>query len=204
MTVSVSTVGSPLGRQTDQRTNGLPSLPLVLSLQHATTYNNNNNTSNSTYARGAAGERDGSPFVRKSVRKPKPRTPRPTAPHPCRICAEPVLADGADTALHPECKVDAPRCASCGRSPAIPDPHCGACGGTGTIGASACPWCRPGPCPTCVMATLIATVRQDRQRHERIGPCPGCDHLAALPLGPLCADCVAREAAERDAWEATW
>ncbi len=204
MTLSISAEGSPFDRQTDQRTNGLPSLPLALSLQHATYNNNNNNINNSTYAQGAAGEGDGSPFVQLSVRKPKPRTPRPTAPHPCRICAAPVLADGPDTALHPDCKVDAPRCATCGRSPSIPDPDCATCGGGGTLGASACPWCRPGPCATCVVATLIATVRRDRDRHSRIGSCPGCNHLAALPLGPLCATCVERETTERAAWEARW
>lgn len=146
------------------------------------------------------GEREGRKLDRSSVR---PRSPRPTSPHPCRICAEPVLADGPDTALHPDCKVDAPRCATCGHSPAIPDPNCAACGGTGTLATSACPWCRKGPCATCVIATILAAVRQDRERHSRIRPCPGCGYLAALPLGPLCADCSRQEDAEHDAWEAT-
>jgi hypothetical protein len=82
---------------------------------------------------------------RKDELNPKVRIPRAVTPHPCRICAHPVAADSAETALHPDCLVKAPRCFTCGHGTAIPDPHCAACAGTGTIATSACPWCLPAP-----------------------------------------------------------
>lgn len=132
------------------------------------------------------------------------RTPRAKTVHPCRVCTEPVLADGPDTAMHPGCKVEAPRCSDCGRDPAMPDPHCAACASTGTVNNTSCRWCRPAPCVGCVVKGQLERHRHRRESAERIRPCPGCGHLAALPLGPLCVDCVGREAAGRDAWEATW
>lgn len=128
------------------------------------------------------------------------RSPRPKEPHPCRVCTEPVLADAPDNALHPDCKIDAPRCITCGRGPTIPDPHCSACAGTGTLSTSACPWCQPGPCATCVMTTILASVRRDRDRHSGVGPCAVCDLVSALPFGPLCVDCTRKEEADWDAW----
>lgn len=139
---------------------------------------------------------------RKVAKTTNVRTPRATSVHPCRICAEPVTADSPETALHPDCKVDAPKCSECNREPAIPDPHCPACAGTGTIATSACPWCPPAPGPTCVMAAIVASARRRREQHEHIGPCPRCGILSALPLGPLCVDCFVADEADRELFEA--
>lgn len=131
----------------------------------------------------------------------KLRTPRATTVHPCRICADPVAADSPETALHPDCRVDAPKCSQCGHGIAIPHPDCVACGGTGTIAASACPWCPPAPCPGCVMAAVLTAARRRRAHRERIGPCLRCGLESALPLGPLCAGCTVADEHERHLFE---
>jgi hypothetical protein len=138
---------------------------------------------------------------RKATKRRQLRTPRATTIHACRICAEPIAADSPETALHPDCRIEAPKCSQCGHNTAIPDPHCTACAGTGTIATSACPWCSPAPCPACVMATIIAAARRDRESHEHIGPCARCDLLSALPLGPLCADCTIADELDRTLFE---
>jgi hypothetical protein len=51
------------------------------------------------------------------------------------------------------------------------------------------------------MATVIDAARRRRARHERIRPCPGCDLLSALPLGPLCALCIMAAEDERTLFE---
>lgn len=139
----------------------------------------------------------------KRPKRPKVRIPRAKTPHPCRVCTHPVVADSPDTALHPDCRIDAPRCTQCGRNPAIPDPHCNACAGTGTLAASACPWCTPGPCPICAIKPIIAAIRREHDQANHVGPCPTCSVYAALPFGPFCIDCHNTADAHRRLWEAT-
>lgn len=143
-----------------------------------------------------AGKREGGATESRKV--PKVRTPRAATVHPCRICAQPVTATSPETALHKTCKIDAPRCSDCGRGAAIPTPTCPACAGTGSIATSACPWCQSAPCPSCVATTILAAVRRRRASRERIRLCPGCGHISALPLGPLCATCSTTDQLSRD------
>lgn len=174
----------------DRWTIGHPPALSSFSLQRTTYDNNNNNIDNIRTRESRAGMPEDSQFVHLPKRKPKVRTPRAKTVHPCRICADPVLADGADTAIHADCIVPARKCSECGWGNAIPSPDCIACGGTGSIAKSACPWCPPSPCVTCVMAKLLAGWRAQRHRHEAIGNCASCNQLSALPLSPLCADCT--------------
>lgn len=136
-----------------------------------------------------------------SPKGPKVRTPRTVTVHPCRICTQPVTADSPETALHPSCRIDTPKCSECGHEPAIPDPNCTVCAGTGTIASSACPWCAPAPGPACIMAEIIEGARRRREQREHIGDCPGCGFLSALPLGPLCAPCTVTDEHDRALFE---